>query len=85
MGSHDFNLFNFLFFIRLLTPFYSTFFFFFSFFQFSLYYFCPKLGLSPYIIKRFARDSPYSVLLAFSQSYIEHDLRKNKIIVTFFY
>jgi hypothetical protein len=30
------------------------------------------------------RGSPYSVLLVFSQSYIEHDLRKNKIAVPFF-
>jgi hypothetical protein len=28
--------------------------------------------------------SPRSVLLAFSQSYVEHDLRKNKIIIPFF-
>jgi hypothetical protein len=27
---------------------------------------------------------PYSVLLTFSQSYIKHDLRKNKIVVSFF-
>jgi hypothetical protein len=32
----------------------------------------------------FARGSPRSVLLAFSQSYVEHDLRKNKIGVSFF-
>jgi hypothetical protein len=36
-------------------------------------------------IKGFARGSPRSVLLAFSQSYVEHDLRKNKIVVPFFY
>jgi hypothetical protein len=32
----------------------------------------------------FARGSPRSILLAFSQSYVEHDLRKNKIVVPFF-
>jgi hypothetical protein len=32
----------------------------------------------------FARSSPRSVLLSFSQSYIEHDLRKNKIVIHFF-
>jgi hypothetical protein len=33
----------------------------------------------------FARGSPRSVFLAFSQSYVEHDLRKNKnIVVPFF-
>jgi hypothetical protein len=32
----------------------------------------------------FARDSLRSVLLAFSQSYVEHDLRKNKIVAPFF-
>jgi hypothetical protein len=34
--------------------------------------------------KRFARGSFRSVLLAFSQSYVEYDLRKNKIVVPFF-
>jgi hypothetical protein len=34
--------------------------------------------------KRFAMSFPYSVLLAFSQSYVGHDLRKNKIVVPFF-
>jgi hypothetical protein len=34
--------------------------------------------------KGFARGSPHSILLAFSQSYVEHDLRKNKIVVPFF-
>jgi hypothetical protein len=29
----------------------------------------------------FARGSPHSILLVFSQFYIEHDLRKNKIAV----
>jgi hypothetical protein len=28
--------------------------------------------------------SPCSVLLTFSQSYVEHDLRKNKIVIPFF-
>jgi hypothetical protein len=32
----------------------------------------------------FARGFPHSVLLVFSQSYVEYDLRKNKIIVPFF-
>jgi hypothetical protein len=32
----------------------------------------------------FARGSPRSVLLAFSQSYVKYDLRKNKIVVPFF-
>jgi hypothetical protein len=32
----------------------------------------------------FARGSPRNVLLAFSQSYVEHDLRKNKIVIPFF-
>jgi hypothetical protein len=35
-------------------------------------------------VKGFARGSIYSVFLAFSQSYVEHDLRKNKIEVHFF-
>jgi hypothetical protein len=34
--------------------------------------------------KGFAMGSPCSVLLSFSQSYVEHDLRKNKIVVPFF-
>jgi hypothetical protein len=34
--------------------------------------------------KEFVRGSPRSVLLAFSQFYIEYDLRKNKIVVPFF-
>jgi hypothetical protein len=33
----------------------------------------------------FARNSPCSILLAFSQFYVGHDLRKNKILVPFFY
>jgi hypothetical protein len=37
-----------------------------------------------YIYMGFAMGSPHSVFLAFSQSYVEHDLRKNKIIVHFF-
>jgi hypothetical protein len=32
----------------------------------------------------FARGSSCSVLLTFSQSYVEHDLRENKIVVSFF-
>jgi hypothetical protein len=31
----------------------------------------------------FARGSPHNVLLAFSQSYVEHDLRKNKNVPFF--
>jgi hypothetical protein len=34
-----------------------------------------------YIYMENARGSPYSVLLAFSQSYVKNDLRKNKIVV----
>jgi hypothetical protein len=37
-----------------------------------------------YFYLGFARGSPRSVLLAFSQSYIEHDIRKNKIVIPFF-
>jgi hypothetical protein len=36
------------------------------------------------INKGFARGSSRSVLLTFSQSYVEHDLRKNKIVVPYF-
>jgi hypothetical protein len=36
------------------------------------------------LLEGFARGSPSSVLLAFSQSYKKHDLRKNKIVVPFF-
>jgi hypothetical protein len=32
----------------------------------------------------FARSSPHSILLVFSKSYVEHDLRKNKIVIPFF-
>jgi hypothetical protein len=32
----------------------------------------------------FARGSLHSVLLTLYQSYVEHDLRKNKIVVPFF-
>jgi hypothetical protein len=32
----------------------------------------------------FARSSPYSVLLVLFQSYVEHDLRKHKIVIPFF-
>jgi hypothetical protein len=35
-------------------------------------------------LEGFARGFSSSVLLAFSQSYVEYDLRKNKIIVSFF-
>jgi hypothetical protein len=35
-------------------------------------------------LKGFARGSSPSILLAFSQSYVEYDLRKNKIVVHFF-
>jgi hypothetical protein len=46
---------------------------------------CYKLNkLIRVLVKGFARGSPRSVLLAFSQSYIEHYLRKNKIVVSFF-
>jgi hypothetical protein len=38
-----------------------------------------------YIYKEFAKDSFLSVLLAYSQSYVEYDLRKNKIVVLFFF
>jgi hypothetical protein len=34
--------------------------------------------------KGFARGSLRNVLMAFSQSYVEHDLRKNKIVIPFF-
>jgi hypothetical protein len=37
-----------------------------------------------FFFKGFARGSLHSVLLVFFQSYIEHDLRKNKIAVPFF-
>jgi hypothetical protein len=33
----------------------------------------------------FVRGSPRSVLIVFPKSYVEHDLRKNKIVVSFFY
>jgi hypothetical protein len=32
----------------------------------------------------FVWGSPRNILLAFSQPYLEHDLRKNKIVVPFF-
>jgi hypothetical protein len=41
-------------------------------------------GVVAYFFSGFAKGSPHSVLLAFSQSYVEHDLRKNKIVVPFF-
>jgi hypothetical protein len=34
--------------------------------------------------KEFAKGSSCSVLLTFSQSYVEHDLRKNKIVILFY-
>jgi hypothetical protein len=37
-----------------------------------------------YIYMGFVRGYLCSVFLTFSQSYIEHDLRKNKIVVPFF-
>jgi hypothetical protein len=37
-----------------------------------------------FLNKRFAMDSPRSVILVFSQSYVKHDLRKNKFVVPFF-
>jgi hypothetical protein len=44
-------------------------------------------NLETFVLKftggRFARGSPHSILLAFSQFYEEHD-RKNKIVVPFF-
>jgi hypothetical protein len=43
-----------------------------------------SLGQLPNPYLRVARGSPRSVLLVFSQSYVEHDLRKNKILVPFF-
>jgi hypothetical protein len=33
--------------------------------------------------KENARSSPCSILLAFSQSYVKYDLRKNKIVAAF--
>jgi hypothetical protein len=35
--------------------------------------------------KGFPKGSSSSVFLAFFQSYVKHDLRKNKIVVPFFY
>jgi hypothetical protein len=43
-----------------------------------------KKNIYIYIYIRFAWGSSHSILLAFSQSYVEHDLRKNKIVVPFF-
>ena len=37
-----------------------------------------------YFCKGFAKGSSRNVLSAFSQSYVEYDLRKNKIVVLFF-
>jgi hypothetical protein len=36
------------------------------------------------LCKGFVKRSSHSVLLVFSQSYVQHDLRKNKIVVPFF-
>jgi hypothetical protein len=36
------------------------------------------------LYKGFVRDFSCSVLLVFSQSYVEYDLRKNKIVISFF-
>jgi hypothetical protein len=45
-------------------------------------YWRPKeMALIPYILKENAKGYPCSVLLVFSQSYVKHDLRKNKIVV----
>jgi len=58
-----------------------------AFSSFFLPYNLVSLSLSVFIflllceLMRFARGSPSSVLLAFSQSYIKHNLRKNKIVV----
>jgi hypothetical protein len=37
----------------------------------------------PNFKKENARDSPHNVLLVFSQAYIKHYLRKNKIVMAF--
>jgi hypothetical protein len=42
----------------------------------------PKIGVI--LFWGFVRGSLRSVLLAFSQPYLEHDLRKNKIVILFF-
>jgi hypothetical protein len=41
--------------------------------------------MTTYKIMGFVRGSFRSVLLPLSQSYVEHDLRKNKIVIPFFY
>jgi hypothetical protein len=38
-----------------------------------------------YIYKGLLGGSPHNVLLVFFRFYIEHDLRKNKIAIPFFY
>jgi hypothetical protein len=43
-----------------------------------------KLISSLFLFLGFAKGSFRSVLLTFFQSYVEHHLRKNKIVVTFF-
>jgi hypothetical protein len=42
------------------------------------------LSLKAYFAWGFAKGSPYNVLLMFFQSYVEYDLRKNKIVIPFF-
>jgi hypothetical protein len=41
---------------------------------------CIVISVCIYIMEN-ARGSPCSVLLALSQSYVKHDLRKNKIVM----
>jgi hypothetical protein len=43
-----------------------------------------KVGFFVTNLMGFVRGSPYSVFLVFSQSYVQYDLRKNKIVVLFF-
>jgi hypothetical protein len=45
---------------------------------------CKTNRACDYILMGFVKGSSYSVLLAFFQSYIEHNLKKNKIVVPFF-
>jgi hypothetical protein len=51
------------------------FFFFFGLMQFDF--------IVQYFALENARGSPHSVLLAFSQTYVKLDLRKNKIVMAF--
>jgi hypothetical protein len=44
----------------------------------------PTLVINNNNNKGFAMGSLSSVLMAFSQSYVEHNLKKNKIVVPFF-